>query len=99
MSRPGVKLTLGGEEDEGIAMASEVLMTISKDEEERIRMIKQEMNVLDWQSDLALARSEGFEKGEQKGMRRILNLLKDGKSPEEIMKMYTTDYACTTESK
>ena len=67
-------------------MASEVLMTISKDEEERIRMIKQEMNILDWQSDLALARSEGFEKGCTKEKHKIAQRMKDiGLSPEQIL--------------
>jgi septal ring factor EnvC (AmiA/AmiB activator) len=38
------------ESEEGIAMTSQVLMTISRDEEERFRIIKEEMNALDHQS-------------------------------------------------
>jgi predicted transposase/invertase (TIGR01784 family) len=40
------------ESEEGIAMTSQVLMTISRDEEERFRIIKEEMNELDLQSKI-----------------------------------------------
>ena len=70
--------------DEGIAMASKVLMTISKDEAERFRLMSEEKNQLDIQSKMVTAKREG----EQKGEKKIIDLLKSGKSPEEIIKSY-----------
>lgn len=70
--------------EEGIAMASEVVMTISKDFEERIRLLSEEKAILDAQSRIVSAKKEGRAEGELK----IVNLLKNGKSPEEIIKMY-----------
>jgi hypothetical protein len=68
--------------EEGIAMASEVLMTISKDEIERARLRSEEKFVLDTQSKLVHAKREGKQE--------IINLLKSGKSPEEIIREYGT---------
>jgi hypothetical protein len=62
--------------EEGIAMASEVLMTISRDEAEWFRRMGEEKYQLDRQSELVTARRE--ERLE------IFNLLKSGKSIEEI---------------
>ena len=92
------------EHEEGIAMASEVLMTISKDEVERARLISELKYQLDTQSKLTYAWQEGeqkglqkgiqkgmqkgMQKGEQKGKQEIINLLKSGKSPEEIIRDY-----------
>jgi predicted transposase/invertase (TIGR01784 family) len=45
--------------EEGIAMASEVLITISKDEKERFRLLSEEKYMLDTQSNLSYARQEG----------------------------------------
>jgi predicted transposase/invertase (TIGR01784 family) len=47
------------EQEEGIAMASEVLMTISKDEHEQARLMSEEKSQLDWQSKLVHAKREG----------------------------------------
>ena len=66
--------------EEGIAMASSVLVKVSKDEEERARILRQEKTEMDWASYMA----EAEEKGEQK----IIELLKSGKSPDEIIKEY-----------
>jgi predicted transposase/invertase (TIGR01784 family) len=78
--------------EEGIAMASEVLMTISKDEVERARLISEEKYVLDTQSKLVHAKREGerkgLQKGKLKGRQEIINLLKSGKSPVEIIRDY-----------
>jgi predicted transposase/invertase (TIGR01784 family) len=46
-------------QEEGIAMASEVLITISKDEKERFRLLSQEKYELDTQSKLSYAKKEG----------------------------------------
>ena len=101
------------EQEEGIAMASQVLMTISRDEEERARIMRDEKIELDYQSamtqymrmghaeglekglekghaeGLAKGHAEGLEKGHAEGIKigekRILDLLKSGKSREEII--------------
>ena len=72
------------EREEGIAMASEVLITISKDEVERARLMSEYKYELDTQSDLAYAKREGYLEGQQE----IIDLLKSGKSPEEIIRDY-----------
>jgi predicted transposase/invertase (TIGR01784 family) len=66
--------------EEGIAMASEVLITISKDEKERFRLLSEEKYELDTQSNLSWTKQEGKQE--------IISLLKSGKSPEEIIKDY-----------
>ena len=85
------------EREEGIAMASEVLMTISRDEVERARLMSEYKYQLDTQSKLVHAqrkgREEGREEGRQEGLREgernIIKLLKSGKSPEEIIRDYS----------
>jgi hypothetical protein len=47
--------------EEGIAMASEVLMTITKDEVERARLVSEYKYELDTQSKLSYAKREGIE--------------------------------------
>jgi predicted transposase/invertase (TIGR01784 family) len=82
--------------EEGIEMASEVLMTISKDERERARLESEFKYALDTQSELVNARREGMREGKQEGMRegekyarqQFLELLKSGKSPEELIQIY-----------
>jgi len=68
------------EREEGIAMASEVLITISRDEIERARLMSEEKYELDTQSRLTYAKQEG--------KKEIIDLLKSGKSPEEIIRKY-----------
>ena len=75
------------EREEGIAMASEVLLTISRDEEERARLMSEYKYQLDMQSKLVHAKRQG----EQEGEKRIIELLKSGKSPEEIIREYDGD--------
>jgi predicted transposase/invertase (TIGR01784 family) len=55
--------------EEGIAMASEVLMSISKDEVERARLVSEYKYQLDTQSKLVHAKREGIREGLQKGIR------------------------------
>ena len=64
--------------EEGIAMASEVLLKISKDEIERARLMSEYKYQLDTQSKLVQA--------EREGEQRIIDLLKSGKSPEDILR-------------
>jgi hypothetical protein len=61
-------------------MASEVLMTISKDERERARLESEFKYALDTQSELVNAKREG--------RHEVLDLLKSGKSPEELIQIY-----------
>ena len=61
-------------------MASEVLITISRDEIERARLMSEEKYELDTQSRLTYAKQEG--------KKEIIDLLKSGKSPEEIIRKY-----------
>jgi len=65
-------------------MASEVLMTISKDEVERARLMSELKNELDTQSKMTYARDEG----RAEGRAEIIALLKSGKSPEDLLKEY-----------
>ena len=53
--------------EEGISMASEVLMTISRNEEERDRLLYEESQLMAYYSDLEYAIDEGLEKGLKKG--------------------------------
>jgi predicted transposase/invertase (TIGR01784 family) len=90
--------------EEGIAMASEVLMTISRDEVERARLISEEKYELDTQSRLSYARQdgrqEGMQEGEQKGrlegMREsrtniARNALAEGATVEFVQKITSLD--------
>ena len=81
-------------------MASEVLMTVTKDEIERARLLSEFKYELDMQSlrvdakregrqeGIEEGRQEGIQKGRQEGKQEIIELLKSGKSPEEIIKAY-----------
>jgi hypothetical protein len=71
--------------EEGIAMASEVLMTISRDEVERARLASEEKYALDTQSKLTYARHDGMRIGEQKSQMNIArNALAKGVTPELV---------------
>ena len=66
--------------EEGIAMASEVLLNISKDEIEQARLMSELKYELDTQSNLVEAKREG--------RREVIELLKSGKTLEEIIREY-----------
>jgi len=72
------------DKEEGISMASQVLITVSEDEEERARLLRDEKIEMDYRSGLSEAKREGQAEGKQ----IIIELLKSGKSPEEIIKEY-----------
>ena len=78
------------EQEKGIAMASEVLITITQEEREQAWALSKLKYELDTQSDLTHAKREGREEGEKKGIQEIIQLLKSGKSPEEIIREYDT---------
>jgi predicted transposase/invertase (TIGR01784 family) len=58
------------EYEEGIKMASEALLTISRDEHERARLRSEMKYELDHITELAEAREEGLEKGIEQGMEK-----------------------------
>jgi predicted transposase/invertase (TIGR01784 family) len=58
------------EREEGIAMASEVLMTISRDEIERTRLMSEHKRQLDIQSKLVHAKRMGIQEGLEKGIEK-----------------------------
>jgi predicted transposase/invertase (TIGR01784 family) len=76
--------------EEGIAMASEILMSISKDEAEQARLRSELKYLLDLQSDMVYAerkgRQEGEAKGETKGRVAIArNMIKRNRPIDEII--------------
>jgi predicted transposase/invertase (TIGR01784 family) len=86
--------------EEGIAMASEVLMTISKDMVERLEQMSIEKHQLDIQSKLVTAKRKGeqigieigMEKGMEKGKIEIAkNLLNEGLSLDIIQRVTGVD--------
>jgi predicted transposase/invertase (TIGR01784 family) len=76
------------EREEGITMASEVLLAVSRDEAERAALEHEYKNALDLQSIRVSARREGLVEGEAKGRQRLLEsariLKTQGVSPEII---------------
>ena len=110
------KINKIAEQEQGITMANEVLLTISRDEIERSRLLSQEKYILDRQSEMVYERrrgikigkkrgevigeerglkrgkvigeERGIKKGIAKGEQKIIELLKSGKSAEEIIREY-----------
>ena len=76
------------DQEEGIAMASEVLINITKDEVERAKLFSVLKYELDSRSFPDFERREGIKEGEQKGKQEIIDLLKSRKTPEEIIRDY-----------
>jgi predicted transposase/invertase (TIGR01784 family) len=71
--------------EEGIAMASQVLMSISKDEVERARLMSEYKYVVDTQSKVVHAKREGRQEGRQEGIRETARRMKNiNLSPEQI---------------
>ena len=71
--------------EEGIAMASGVLMTMSRDELERYRIMREEKTELDYISYMADARDQGLEEGRAEGRTEIArNALIKGFSLEVV---------------
>jgi predicted transposase/invertase (TIGR01784 family) len=79
------------EYEEGIAMASEVLIRISRDEVERARLLSEYKYELDTQSRIAYAKQEGREEGRMEGTMEILKLIDAGCTPEEIKEHLKAD--------
>jgi len=88
------------EREEGIAMASKVLKTISRDEVERVRLMSELKYELDTQSKLVYAKQEAMKQGEKRGLRKGLkesrveiagNALTEGFSIEIVQKITGLD--------
>ena len=85
--------------EEGISMASEVLMTISRDEEERERLLYEESQLMAYYSDLEYAIDEGIEKGREgrreeelkEAIERARNALAEGIQVDIIHKLTGLD--------
>jgi flagellar biosynthesis/type III secretory pathway protein FliH len=85
------------ETKEALQMAGELLMSVSQDEHERARLRSRRMFLTDLASDMATSRdlgiaqgraegrAEGIREGETKGKQIIIDLLKSGKSIDEII--------------
>jgi predicted transposase/invertase (TIGR01784 family) len=84
------KINMIAGQEEGIAMASEVLLTISRDEHERARLLSELKYELDMQSWQTVFTEQGFAQGIEQGIaqgeQRIIELLQSGKTLEEIIR-------------
>jgi predicted transposase YdaD len=69
-------------------MASEVLLTISRDEVERALLMSEYKYQLDMQSKLVHAKRQGRQEGRQEGEQKIIELWKSGKPLDEVLKEY-----------
>jgi len=78
--------------EEGIAMASEVLINVTKDEIERARLLSELKYELDTQSNLSWAKLEGKQEGIQEGIETTArNALAEGATPEFVQKITGLD--------
>jgi predicted transposase/invertase (TIGR01784 family) len=75
--------------EEGIAMASQVLLKVSRDEEERAILMRNEKIELDYQSGLSYAKWEGHIEGVKERNEYVLQLIAQGLSPDEIKQRLT----------
>jgi len=81
------------EVERGIEMAGKTLLTVSRDERERARMMSEYKYITDHQSNLVEAEQKGEKRGWDKckveDRKEFLSQLKSGKSIEELIKMYS----------
>ena len=70
--------------NKGIAMAGESLMTLSQDEDERMRLYMLEKEIIDYNMDRAYALKEGREEGRAEERQYFFELLNQGLSAEQI---------------
>jgi hypothetical protein len=80
------------EEEEGIMKAEMALRKVSRDQEMWARALFREKAEMDYRSEMSASRSQGITEGitigKAEAKDEILALLKEGKSPEEILKEY-----------
>ena len=77
------------EREEGIAMASEVLLSISKDEVERARLMSEYKYVVDTQSKVVHAKREGLREGRKEGQKEIARKALIEGFPVEVIRKIT----------
>jgi len=78
-------------------MAGKTLLTVSKDERERARMMSEYKYITDHQSNVVEAEQRGekrgeklgWEKGKKEGAFEVIDLLKSGVPVEEIISKYS----------
>ena len=70
--------------EEGIAMAGGVLLSISRDEDQRARLESEYKGQLDYQSKMVTARREGEEIGAKKRDAELLSLIAKGHTLEDL---------------
>jgi predicted transposase/invertase (TIGR01784 family) len=75
--------------EEGIAMASEVLLRISKDEAERARLMSEYKYVVDTQSKVVQAKREGRSEGLREKAQEIARAMKANNMPVDQIRAYT----------
>jgi hypothetical protein len=75
------------ETKEALQMAGELLMSVSQDEHERARLRSRRMFLTDLASDMATSRDIGRREGRAEGRQEIIDLLKSGKSIDEIISL------------
>ncbi|GMO30399.1 MAG: hypothetical protein Ta2B_11200 [Termitinemataceae bacterium] len=80
------------EVEEGIAMASEVLISISRDEVERARLMSEYKYVTDHQSKLVQAKRQTEKRIREEDHQEFLALLNSGKSLDEIRNFYENNH-------
>ncbi|GMO66814.1 MAG: hypothetical protein Ta2A_15110 [Treponemataceae bacterium] len=68
-------------------MACQVLRTVSKDKAERARLMSEYKFATDTQSQLVQAKRKGLAEGQAE----VIELLKSGKSVEELIQFYTSE--------
>ena len=72
------------EQEEGIAMAGQVLMSVSKDENERARLLSEYKYQMDMQSKLVTAKREGRLEGQEEERQKILEMMERADSLDEL---------------
>jgi predicted transposase/invertase (TIGR01784 family) len=77
------------EYEEGIEMASEVLLTVSRDEIERATLEHELKNTLDLQSKMAEAKEEGMALGFEEGREQTARNMKNYGDPVEKIALIT----------
>jgi predicted transposase/invertase (TIGR01784 family) len=75
------------ETKEALQMAGELLMSVSQDERERARLRSRRMFQTDLASDMATVLDRGIAQGRAEGRQEIIDLLKSGKTIDEIIAM------------
>ena len=73
-------------------MAGQVLMKVSRDEEERARIMRDEKIELDYQSGMVTAQRIGFKEGQKEGIEKIArNALAKGYPVNDIIEITGLD--------